>query len=422
MTSFPVHGGVLISPLHESLLCLIKKEKVIGDRRFLSSLNSHQDTSMSNDESDSFTEDGHMKKNTVRIARQSDKKLELKHMNGFLSEKDMMFDTKKRLGNRTPDHLSNELKWTPLSSSICDAGETAEVTAKASEASKEGNRNGVQGRTVSIEALKEESLESISGQDFEKTEKQNARNGFMKNALENRLENFHKDNSMDPKNSNTCDTFMISNKAKHDAVKRKVDHKYETHQKVKAVSGRKNKSKGDQSPGKAEAVARKDSFGGTNNAMVIDKGSAGFDNTCKSKMNNSKPLKDKSSDNNRDSLKEKKSERKVDSLAGNAAMKNANISNGKQSAFGTKVKARLSGRKVVNRLPDGPCIKETSASLPIDENNLAPEMISSAVGSQHFIEEHWVCCDSCQKWRLLPYGMKPEHLPDKWLCSMLTWL
>ena len=38
------------------------------------------------------------------------------------------------------------------------------------------------------------------------------------------------------------------------------------------------------------------------------------------------------------------------------------------------------------------------------------------------IEENWVCCDMCQKWRLLPYGMNPSMLPKKWKCSMLNWL
>jgi hypothetical protein len=38
------------------------------------------------------------------------------------------------------------------------------------------------------------------------------------------------------------------------------------------------------------------------------------------------------------------------------------------------------------------------------------------------IEENWVCCDMCQKWRLLPYGTNPSMLPKKWKCSMLNWL
>ncbi|KQK21712.1 uncharacterized protein LOC100830897 isoform X2 [Brachypodium distachyon] len=38
------------------------------------------------------------------------------------------------------------------------------------------------------------------------------------------------------------------------------------------------------------------------------------------------------------------------------------------------------------------------------------------------IKENWVCCDMCQKWRLLPYGTNPSMLPQKWKCIMLNWL
>lgn len=38
------------------------------------------------------------------------------------------------------------------------------------------------------------------------------------------------------------------------------------------------------------------------------------------------------------------------------------------------------------------------------------------------VQDKWVGCDRCQKWRLLPYGTKSEELPEKWLCSMLNWL
>ncbi|XP_010487928.1 PREDICTED: uncharacterized protein LOC104765850 isoform X2 [Camelina sativa] len=36
--------------------------------------------------------------------------------------------------------------------------------------------------------------------------------------------------------------------------------------------------------------------------------------------------------------------------------------------------------------------------------------------------ENWAQCDSCGTWRLLPLGLNTEKLPDKWLCSMQTWL
>lgn len=53
----------------------------------------------------------------------------------------------------------------------------------------------------------------------------------------------------------------------------------------------------------------------------------------------------------------------------------------------------------------------------IPTTNAAPTLPAPVV-----IEEHWVCCDICQKWRLLPYEMNPSNLPKKWKCSMLHWL
>ncbi|XP_071715833.1 cysteine-tryptophan domain-containing zinc finger protein 7-like isoform X2 [Rutidosis leptorrhynchoides] len=38
------------------------------------------------------------------------------------------------------------------------------------------------------------------------------------------------------------------------------------------------------------------------------------------------------------------------------------------------------------------------------------------------VKEDWVGCDKCEKWRLLPPGVNPSSLPEKWLCSMLDWL
>jgi hypothetical protein len=38
------------------------------------------------------------------------------------------------------------------------------------------------------------------------------------------------------------------------------------------------------------------------------------------------------------------------------------------------------------------------------------------------IKENWVMCDTCEKWRLLPFGVEPSSLPKKWFCQMLDWL
>ncbi|CAL0334939.1 unnamed protein product [Lupinus luteus] len=434
MTSFPILKGVLTSPLPENMLYLIKKENVIGDGRYMSSANGNQEpSSMSTGESDSLVGDGHLKKKTnVRIGRLSQKQLELKHMNGVLSENDMTLHSNKNLGNITPDCkeiLSNDLKCMPLSSPIFYAGGTMKVTGKASNVSKEVNQGRVEGRMVSVGAVKQESLESISGQGFEKIEKQRAGNGFMKNILEHELENPCKDNFPIPKSNDKCnDTSMISEKVECDAVKCKVDQnplKRETNQKKTALSEGKSKSKVCHSLRKSEAVARKDSFRCTNNPKLTDKESAGIDVTSgRSKMNKTKSLKDnKVRDSNRNSLKGKKPEWKVDGPPDNSVIKNANIDNFvKQSALGAKIKKRPNVNKVDDQLLSEPRTKDASGSLPVVENKHAPEMITSTVAAPQLIAEHWVSCDSCLKWRLLPTGIKLEQLPEKWVCSMLNWL
>ncbi|KAE9594249.1 putative transcription factor & chromatin remodeling CW-Zn family [Lupinus albus] len=430
MTSFPIPGGILTSPVPDSMFHSIRKEKVIGHDRFLSSVNGHQESSlMSTDESDSFVGDAHLKNRKVKIVRQSGKKLEFKHMNGFHSENDMALHAKKKLGNRTPDRkdvLSNDLKCTLLKSSICDAGETTEVTGKASEFSREVTKDGVPGRMVSVGVVKEESYVSISGQGFEKVEKQKAGNGFMKKVLDHTLENSRKDKFSVHKNNDKCNnTSVISDKVECDAIKYNIDQnpqKRVTNQKKKAVSEGKSKSKVYQSPEKAEVIARKDIFGGTNNPKVTAKESAGFDVTSgRSKMNKTKSLKE-TKVRDRDSLNGTKSELKVDGPPGTSAIKNANIGNfEKQSTFSTKVKGRPNVNKVDVQFLAGTCTKDASGSFPF-EDKPAPEMIPLAVAAPQLIAEDWVCCDSCHKWRLLPTCIKPEELPENWLCSMQNWL
>lgn len=71
------------------------------------------------------------------------------------------------------------------------------------------------------------------------------------------------------------------------------------------------------------------------------------------------------------------------------------------------------------------------SSFPLAESpNLGPEPMLRKLGSDAslpkanpvIIQEHWVACDKCGKWRLLPFGVFPKDLPEKWMCTMLNWL
>ncbi|CAM9922175.1 unnamed protein product, partial [Choristocarpus tenellus] len=42
-------------------------------------------------------------------------------------------------------------------------------------------------------------------------------------------------------------------------------------------------------------------------------------------------------------------------------------------------------------------------------------------GKAKKVEQQWVCCDHCEKWRKLGPGVEKDSLPEKWYCSMNTW-
>ncbi|XP_028781447.1 uncharacterized protein LOC114737664 isoform X2 [Neltuma alba] len=414
MSSFPIPGGVLLSPLHETLLYLMRKENVLGDRNPMSSHNVSQEHCSRFAESDSLMRDEQLlNKRNVRIVGQSKKQLEMKRKNGNGFEKKITLHKTKIFENKTPRHkdlLSSGLKCTPLSS-FCDAGEVNGVAGKASGVSMEVSEDAMKARTVFSEAVKGESLESISGQDFDRTEKQHAGNSFMENVSEHKA-NSLKDNCTDSKNGGKCKANLSFKKIECDAIQFKVhqdSHNHHTNQKGEPVFEGKDNSKGDHSSSKAVAIGGKDNSGAGNNALKTDKKRKSFGVTsCKSQMHITKSLKDyKVRDSNGESLKENSVEHPW-----HRAIASVNCDNAEgRSAYRIKIKERPSGKKMGDQL-----ISELS-SCPIAEKKTATEMAPAPVP-----QDDWVGCDSCEKWRLLPLGVKPEQLPEKWLCSMLNWL
>uniref|UniRef100_A0A0E0HDJ4 CW-type domain-containing protein n=1 Tax=Oryza nivara TaxID=4536 RepID=A0A0E0HDJ4_ORYNI len=67
-----------------------------------------------------------------------------------------------------------------------------------------------------------------------------------------------------------------------------------------------------------------------------------------------------------------------------------------------------------------PIVVDKSASMPSRCKNETTEA-SMAVPASEPVDQ-WVCCDKCETWRLLPYGMNSDTLPKKWRCSMQSWL
>uniref|UniRef100_A0A0D9WFS9 CW-type domain-containing protein n=1 Tax=Leersia perrieri TaxID=77586 RepID=A0A0D9WFS9_9ORYZ len=65
---------------------------------------------------------------------------------------------------------------------------------------------------------------------------------------------------------------------------------------------------------------------------------------------------------------------------------------------------------------------DKSASMPSRCKNETTESSMAVPGPAPEPTDQWVCCDKCETWRLLPYGMNPDVFPKKWQCSMQNWL
>ncbi|KAL0874113.1 hypothetical protein Bca101_023818 [Brassica carinata] len=80
-----------------------------------------------------------------------------------------------------------------------------------------------------------------------------------------------------------------------------------------------------------------------------------------------------------------------------------------KKTYPIKLKQKSSyGDKVLSKMPS----KDTANKVDFA---LAPSSTS-------LDNDIWAECDTCKTWRLLPFGVKHEKLPDKWVCSMQTWL
>ncbi|KAK4273181.1 hypothetical protein QN277_021631 [Acacia crassicarpa] len=107
-------------------------------------------------------------------------------------------------------------------------------------------------------------------------------------------------------------------------------------------------------------------------------------------------------------------------------LKDSEVSERRTSASISALTERSGAKKVVKPLSSDVYPRTATNQIQcsanghgtgVDEGKEAPMTATPVV-----FEDNWVQCDRCQKWRLLPAGTNPDHLPEKWLCSMLDWL
>lgn len=440
MTSFPVPGDVLMSPLHDSLICLTRKKKLYQQKMVPPSKGHQERSSLSVEEPASTQGKKLLKEPKVEVTGKGEKQVELKIENVMNIKNDMKILIKKKSETDTlggKELLSNGYQTLHLSNSGGDVSGC--VIGRTPKVSQVTNENEVKGRLSLSELAKEESLELISGHGCDKNEKQNSRCGSVENVWKQSVKNSHKDSPGDIRDEGKSKGYKFFASIDYSGAS-KCKEELDLHtqnagdeitypdQEKTNVPGKKEelsfegkiKSKRKPKNEKQPVTLRKESLGVEMGVVPKDKLNGGYGVSLSSrKVQKLKSQKDTVRDNRRDSLGGKVLEPRDKMDVAERLTDDIEV---ECKSSKDKPSEKLSCKMVDNRLISGGSVKDAPTTCrPTLENGLASENVPAAAAS-FVIEEDWVCCDRCQKWRLLPFGKKPEQLPEKWLCSMLDWL
>ncbi|KAH8517391.1 hypothetical protein H0E87_005359 [Populus deltoides] len=442
MTSFPVPGGLLLSPLHDDLIHLKEKEKLLKDSECLPVPRFGPENSciVVNGSSSVKGDDTMFGEKKIKSIAGNEPSAESKSNvnkdsgNGGVISKETELDT-----FACEELVSNTLKLPLLSNSYSAVVGTSKGMRRASNVSKGMmSDKGFSGLT------KEDSPVPILIQE----------NGWINNSKSKSLGKVWEDKktstlcseSVSPKkdgdrkgekpyesvksDSNVSKGRKAPSQAPTEPPKQNPDEKampYEQegmklpHVKESCSEGKK-KLKGSQSHGIVVAEAPKESLRvGSSLSLKNKKISCADKHTTKGESEDLKLKKNsgKAGDRYREffgDIELEQEEIQTSPLVKNYDDKLGDLEMVEKSTHGSNsmFKERSSSKKVDKLLTSEAFPK--AASIGVVRNGDGP-IPDTALG-----EDNWVCCDKCQKWRLLPPRTNPDDLPEKWLCSMLDWL
>ncbi|XP_077240735.1 cysteine-tryptophan domain-containing zinc finger protein 7-like [Tasmannia lanceolata] len=467
MTAFPVSGG-LHSPLLDSIFGLTKKEKPFPkDNKpcFVRKAIQEIPTKLA-DEPPSVNDMKRFAEKKLRSSVRNGRSMGMKSAKDKFVEDDMSSLLKKEIDIETPlgrELVSNALKIANETVEGQTSGETLKGTGRAFDLSRELNKGATKDKALPSDLVKEEGWESSAIQDTYKTGnlgnemvplkgKLSSKTSSAEKIWDEKREIGHKEFSFDRKKDGRCDKNNDTSKAGRDGFKARKDHssgpvehlKQKVTQKAMPLeqdgvkmllgkehpSGSKKKPKGNQSNGTTALDFPKENSSVNSSTASKDKkksfqGRDQFPENRSDSMEYRKELgKPVSRDYHRDSLGDIKAEpveEKTNSLETHFKVKQRDSKlDVEKETHGEKLKERLGSKKVEYLSTSEEYTKEPAVTA-LAGNGPTLEAVTAPVAPV-VIEENWVCCDKCQKWRLLPFGTNPDHLPKKWLCSMLNWL
>ncbi|XP_021909054.1 LOW QUALITY PROTEIN: uncharacterized protein LOC110823074 [Carica papaya] len=446
MTSFHLPDEILLSPLADDLIHLVEKEKLLKDNKYMPiSRFGLESSSIIGTGSDSRKNDRKGEKNGKSMER-SNFSVELNSSNNRatcngideIPNKEAEIDTMA-----CEELVFRTLKLPLLSSSQPTVIETGKVTAKVSDVSREASQGVVKEKNFH-DMPKDELLEPVFDKDTSWDE--NPKASSAGRVWEERKVNSQDDATLYPRKDGHCNREKTSDSAKSesntsrgkkvlnmeilDSPKKKASQGASWHdqestklpvEKEHVSSRGKKKSKGIQSHKDLGTELPKESLRIVSSVSKIKKNTHA--DTYATKRESDEFRSQKNAGRAEDRYKEffgDMVDSEEENLTSPLEMKDSEKVEKGNSAMNNVSKERSSGKKI------GKVVNSEYPKAVLDVASRATNgSISDAAhttAAPVLIEENWVMCDRCRKWRLLPHGINPDVLPEKWVCSMLDWL
>ncbi|KAL2535317.1 CW-type Zinc Finger [Forsythia ovata] len=439
MTSLPV--DLLLSPLSEDLILLTGKGKFKGKSEHIPVDKASLDSPG-------------MSVNGSHFSRSNQKVLERKKWKS--SEKDDAFSTEltSTKNNSGQDNIGILLKKkTDMDMFDCEKLVTdamklpllSNLEHSIEDPTKCNSREAVDVPVTSLhDKVKEETfsevtvkglLESVPAQDIGRVKKLDGRLGSSGKVLENKndVHEAEKVYSSPHSESNVCEGRSSFNGEAADPTEQSVVEKGKSGSEEgmnqahkKQSSGKKKKSKGIHGQGVQGSKVSKDQSM-IDSSTPLQSGKSSHANSLVYKHDQLNLQKDqgKPGDRYKDFFGDLEFEEEdKDSVSGEMTsarkLKNSQLIEKSTIECHSTTKEKCKGKKAKKPSFGKECPRGASSVAPPSGNG--PVSNATATGVVPLVNEDWVSCDKCQKWRLLPLGTNPKSLPDKWLCRMLTWL
>ncbi|XP_026449430.1 uncharacterized protein LOC113349643 isoform X1 [Papaver somniferum] len=450
MTSFPVAGGSLLSPLSDSLMNLMERGNLRKYSRPGIAWKVKEEGSSLLEDEPHFTrgEEKVSGEKNMKSLEKSGRLMGLKNGNSKDAGNDISALLKKEIDIETPagkELVSNALKL-PILSSSQSATDSGNGTSRTYDMAREVHKYTLKEKPFSSDHPKDEVRDSLGRQDVNGVGKRNANSSFDKvsedkklrssNDVPDLLRKDRKKKSDESDNSVPCDGLKgrkdVSGEPT-DRAKEEVSRKATSldrnatkmaHGKDQLSSKGRKKSKGSEKNGNLSRDFRKECLKVVSSATLKDNQKIDGDIQTEATLEGNTAHKDlgQSRESHRDYAADVKKEPAEDLLETPFRDRpkeiKSEVGEKETHSYAGKSKERPSGKKVdvLEASPKGAPSVAYCSTLNVPGSDPVPPVVPPLV-----IEE-WVCCDKCEKWRLLPFGMNPSQLPKKWLCTMLTWL